>query len=194
MSETSRAPVKAAPVPKPDPKPAATLARGHVLQRKCACGGSAGLSGSCEGCDRGNLLQRRTAGGMPAAVPNIVHEVLRSPGRPLDAGTRPFMESRLGRGVSRQPVQGGGLQRALRVGAAGDFHEREADRVADGAMRGQADGRHDGAGVDFSHVRVHTDDHAAESARAHPLTRAQSCPWRFPGHRIGVAASLNHCA
>jgi hypothetical protein len=49
-------------------------------------------------------------------VPPIVHEVLRSPGRPLDSTTRTFMETRFGH--------------------------------------------------DFSHVRLHTDTRAAESARA----------------------------
>ena len=29
-------------------------------------------------------------------VPGIVHDVLRSPGQPLDAGTRAFMEPRFG--------------------------------------------------------------------------------------------------
>ena len=45
-------------------------------------------------------------------VPPVVHEVLRSPGKPLDATTRTFLEPRLG--------------------------------------------------YDFSRVRVHTDEHAAE--------------------------------
>ena len=52
----------------------------------------------------------------PDGVPPIVHDVLRSPGQPLDATTRAFMEPRFGR--------------------------------------------------DFSHVRVHTGDKAAQSARA----------------------------
>jgi hypothetical protein len=103
-------------------KPAAggPIARpGLALQRKCACGGSAGPEGECEECQqKGAALQRRASSGgaTPAAAPPIVHAVLRSPGRPLDPSTRAFMEPRFGH--------------------------------------------------DFGKVRVHTDQHAAESARA----------------------------
>lgn len=46
-------------------------------------------------------LQRRCNGpAEPNAVPAIVHEVLRSPGRPLDGGTRSIMEPRFGRDFS----------------------------------------------------------------------------------------------
>jgi len=65
---------------------------------------------------RSNVLQRRAVGSGPDVAPPIVHEVLRSPGRPLDDQTRGFMESRFNH--------------------------------------------------DFSGVRVHTDERAAESAQA----------------------------
>jgi hypothetical protein len=39
-----------------------------------------------------------------SAVPPIVHEVLRSPGQPLDAGTRAFMEPRFGHNFSQVRV------------------------------------------------------------------------------------------
>jgi len=71
------------------------------LQRKCACGGSAGLSGACGECDHKKLLQRHSAGQAPASVPPLVHEVLDSPGQPLDASTRAFMESRFGHDFAR---------------------------------------------------------------------------------------------
>jgi len=62
-------------------------------------------------------LQRRTSGlGGPTSVPSVVHDVLSSPGQPLDRNTRTFFEPRFGH--------------------------------------------------DFSRVRVHTDGHAAESARS----------------------------
>jgi len=42
---------------------------GHLLQRKCACGGGgAGLSGECADCAKKKLLQRRPAVGMSAAA------------------------------------------------------------------------------------------------------------------------------
>jgi hypothetical protein len=78
-----------------------------VLQRKCACGGSAGPEGECENCkQKGTSLQRRSAGGgkMPATAPSIVHEVLRSPGRPLDATTRAYMEPRFGHDFGKVQV------------------------------------------------------------------------------------------
>jgi Domain of unknown function (DUF4157) len=69
-----------------------------VIQRKCACGGSAARDGECEQCG-GKQLQRKaaasqSAGPFGAVVPPIVHDVLRSSGKPLDADTRAFMEPR----------------------------------------------------------------------------------------------------
>jgi len=59
------------------------------------------LSRKCEACEEEDTqkLQKKSAGGLqPQTVPPIVHEVLRSPGRPLDAPTRAFMEPRFGYG------------------------------------------------------------------------------------------------
>jgi len=70
---------------------------GAALQRKCACGGPGGAEGECEECKKKEMLQRRAAGsGAPSIVPPVVHEVLHSPGRPIDASTRGFMEARFG--------------------------------------------------------------------------------------------------
>jgi Domain of unknown function (DUF4157) len=63
------------------------------LQRECVCSGS----GKCSTCRGGKTLQRKPVG--PARegyAPSIVHEVLRSPGRPLDQSTRNFFEPRFG--------------------------------------------------------------------------------------------------
>lgn len=56
------------------------------------------MAGECEECRKKRLkLQRHSANGTePAAVPPIVHEVLRAPGLPLDANTRAFFEPRFG--------------------------------------------------------------------------------------------------
>ncbi|MGH9508413.1 MAG: DUF4157 domain-containing protein, partial [Terriglobales bacterium] len=76
-----------------------------MLQRKCPCGGSPGLAGECEGCRKKKLLQRRAVGpAEPAEVPPIVHEVLRSPGQPLDPAARAFFEPRFGHDFSRVRV------------------------------------------------------------------------------------------
>ena len=74
------------------------------LQRKCACGGTAGPDGECAECRQKRLspLQRRaTDQAKPTSVPPVVHEVLQSPGRPLDPATRAFMEARFGHDLGR---------------------------------------------------------------------------------------------
>src|SRR5262249_2574029 len=79
--------------------PAMTPARGSVLQRACACGQHTGTGGECEDCKqkREGTLQRSAVNSGPInAAPPIVHDVLRSPGQPLDPATRAFMEPRFG--------------------------------------------------------------------------------------------------
>ncbi len=74
----------------------------------------------------------------PSAVPPIVHEVLHSPGQPLDPETRAFMEPRLGHdfsGVSILNTVPTMVQRKLTIGQPNDRYEQEADRVADEVMR-----------------------------------------------------------
>lgn len=87
-----------------------------LLQRKCACGGAAGISGECQGCQKkkfegtGRSLQRAAASGVRDAreasseVPRIVYDVLRSPGQPLDAAARDFFEPRFGHNFSQVRV------------------------------------------------------------------------------------------
>ena len=83
------------------------------LQRKCACGGSAGAEGECEECKAEKTLQRKAAGAVETAVaavaPPIVHDVLRLPGQPLDAATRSFFEPRFGHDFSRVRVHADAL-------------------------------------------------------------------------------------
>jgi hypothetical protein len=92
------------------PNPSFAPVHSHLLQRKCACGGTPGVDGQCTECRK----KRLQADSFPA--PPIVHDVLRSPGQPLDPTPRALLEPRFGH--------------------------------------------------DFSKVRVHADDKAAESARA----------------------------
>lgn len=68
-----------------------------LLQRKCACGNHTTVGGKCDKCKKQSLQRaslsprgRGTEG--KGKVPPIVHEVLRSPGQPLDVATRTFME------------------------------------------------------------------------------------------------------
>jgi len=87
------------------------LTSGAPLQRKCACGGNAGPNGECEECRKKHLQRKESASqtGDPvgAVVPTIVNEVMRSPGQPLDAATRGFMEPRFGHDFSRVRVFAG---------------------------------------------------------------------------------------
>jgi hypothetical protein len=69
------------------------------------------VSRKCEACEREDegkeALQLKPAGPAEAtagAAPPIVHEVLRSPGQPLDPATRAFMEPRFGHDFSQVRV------------------------------------------------------------------------------------------
>jgi hypothetical protein len=76
---------------------------GSVLRRRCACGNHA-AGGDCAACRQ---TQRQRSAAQTSDIqsgPPIVHEVLRSPGQPLDAATRTFMESRFGHDFSRVRV------------------------------------------------------------------------------------------
>lgn len=71
------------------------LAVQRLIQRKCACGGQTGSGGECEECRAKHFLQREAVGGArPSALPAIVHEAMHTRGKPLDHGSRDFMESR----------------------------------------------------------------------------------------------------
>jgi|GEM_PF-6902909 hypothetical protein len=74
----------------------------NLLQRKCAsCGQYKIAGGGCSECSKKQLLQRYSKGKTQLAeVPSIVHEVLNSPGQPLDSGIRTFIESRFGQDFS----------------------------------------------------------------------------------------------
>lgn len=150
-------------------------ARAGLLQRKCACGTHTIGGGECDECGKQQRrLQRRATFGDTHNVehedaPSIVQEVLRSPGRPLDAATRSFMESSIGHDFSRvQTVTPQRSSDGLEVGPADDGFEREADRISARAVLAHepndATARRDRHS--FAHVRVHTDERAAQSARA----------------------------
>ena len=141
------------------PQKSLSPSRRGLLQRKCACGGTPGLTGECEEC-RKKRLQRKI--GNPASemrndssVPPIVHEVIRSGGEPLDPNTREFMQARFGydfghvrvhtdvratqsaRAVNalthvvQQSGESAPTMGDLRVASAVDAAEREAEQLAD---------------------------------------------------------------
>lgn len=97
-------------------------------------------------------------------APVAGHDAMRSPGRPLDAATRALMAARIAGAGPIAPVPSSGDSQ-LRLGLAAERSELEAERMAGRALRSAkiAEPAHH---LDFSHVRVHTDQVAARSARA----------------------------
>lgn len=61
--------------------PISTHASGMAVQRKCACGGSAGLLHECESCGRDKLMQRHSSDRASATDQSILMEEFISPGR-----------------------------------------------------------------------------------------------------------------
>src|SRR5215208_4313766 len=103
--EASRSPIRPVPAKHPLSHPLLNGQEG-LIQRKCACGGTPGLDGECAECRQKRLSRQRHPTSQPeaAAVPPIVHEVLRSSGQPLDPATRAFMEPRFGHDFGRVRV------------------------------------------------------------------------------------------
>lgn len=141
-----------------------------LVQRKCACGGAAGMGGDCEDCrQKRDMVQRKATTASPARfASSAVHNVVASAGRPLDSATLRFMEPRFS-GVATSPVSSAEVGVAphsqLAMNRPGDRYEQEADQVAEQVMQ-FPQAAFIGRGHDFSQVRVHTDDCASRSARA----------------------------
>jgi hypothetical protein len=88
----------------PDPAAATAGYSAPVLRRKCACEGSGEPCAAC-GAEQEDVLRRKSASPTaPTQAPAIVHEVLRSSGKPLDAATRAYNEPRFGHDFSRVRV------------------------------------------------------------------------------------------
>ena len=98
---------------KAPPPSSFTPMRSGLLRRTCACCGAPGLSGGCDACRTKRPSMARRASREQAQlseVPPVVHDALRSPGQPLDATTRSFMEPRFGHDFG----QGAGAYRRAR--------------------------------------------------------------------------------
>lgn len=78
----------------------------RVLQRKCACGNETLGGAECAECNKGlqSLQRARRNGNDRKNVPPIVHEVLSSPGQPLESDTRTFFEGRFAHDFSQVRV------------------------------------------------------------------------------------------
>jgi outer membrane protein OmpA-like peptidoglycan-associated protein len=96
-----------------------------------------------------------------------VEAVLRAPGRPLDPALRHRLEAGFsatlrGTAIAHPSAFPG---RPLGLGSVDDAFERQADALAEAALRRSPPAR-TGPAVDLSAVRLHTDREAAHSARA----------------------------
>jgi hypothetical protein len=150
----SRTPASGAPMQRPSRMP--------MLQRKCACGGSAGISGDCAGCtEKKGMLQRRVVQSPGAYAPPVVDDALRAPGQPLDTNTRALMERLLPTHLSKVAPRS---QSRMVIGPAGDSYEREADAAAEWVSNAPSGDTH--RNHDFSRVRIHNGAEADTSARS----------------------------
>ena len=138
------------------PGPKASSASTLLLQRKCACGGSAGLAGKCEDCDRRRLagLQRKLEVSRPGdqfeqEADRVAESVMRMPAPRTQIQTlAPVAPAPSG--VTTAPPA---VQDAL--GSPGNPLDTETRAFMESRF-----------GHDFSRVRVHTGARASESARA----------------------------
>jgi peptidoglycan hydrolase-like protein with peptidoglycan-binding domain len=114
--------------------------------------------------------QRQAAQSIESSdVPDIVHEVLRTSGQPLDPATRNFMEPRFSRSFSQLPVHGKSAEAVhagLTVGPLADHFEAEAERTTERVMHSSQAPMAGQVRHDFSQVKLHTDERAAKSASA----------------------------
>src|SRR6185295_8967075 len=85
----------------------APVLAGSALQRKCGCNQHTTASGGCSKCSKNQgslhraIRNSETENQHSGGVPQIVHEVLRLPGQPLDSQTRDYLEPRFGQDLSR---------------------------------------------------------------------------------------------
>lgn len=155
-------------------KPTLTRIASGMLQRQCACGRHTSAGGECEECKKkreGTLQRAAINPSQVKEVPPIVHEVLRSPGQPLDAATRAFMEPRFGHDFSHVLTNTAPhfAKVGLTVGPTSDPHEEEARRIAEAVVRAPEPVAHTQsifrALPDFSKMRVHRGTLATEASR-----------------------------
>jgi uncharacterized protein DUF4157 len=105
------APPRGAAGTQEEPYPTLSDARSAV-QRECSCGGSCDKCKAAPADDEHGKVQRKPAAAQISTIasspatsgmltPPIVHEVLRSPGQPLDPAARVFFEPKFGTDFSR---------------------------------------------------------------------------------------------
>lgn len=141
---------------------------GGLLQRKCACGGSAGLSGKCEKCARNDLQGIQTKLDLGAADDAFEREADRVADQITSGGSASPDDSHALNGPQRQPLR---IQRLSTRPAASQpaMTSRAAAVLREPGEALRTDLRTDMEsrfGHDFSRVRIHTGSAADQSAQA----------------------------
>jgi hypothetical protein len=139
---------------------------GLVLQRKCACGGSSGLTGSCAECEnkklRGKPLRAKLRINEPGdayeqEADRVAQQVMRMPNTARETNSRKPSTGLVQRKVGDSDV---GIDAAPAI--VHDVLAAPGDPL-DATTRAFFEPRF---GHDFSAVRIHTDSKAAASARS----------------------------
>jgi Domain of unknown function (DUF4157) len=130
MSAALQTRTKAAPA-----KPALTPARAEMLQRKCACGGSPGLTGDCEECGAEKRLALRRYSANRAEPSSLTRSLPAISHAETLAAVAPGFGHNFAQLQTRAPY---GIQTKLNVSQPGDRYEEEADRVAEQVIRASA--------------------------------------------------------
>ena len=156
------------------------------LRRACACGGTPGPDGECAACKARRLgMQRKPAGAGPGEAPAIVHEVLSSPGRPLDPATRADMEHGLGRDLGGVRVHTGDRAAASSRAVGARAYTVGADIVFDR-------GRYAPRSPEGRRLLAHELAHVAQQGAGPPLVQRQDEPSRLeritPPRPMGATA------
>jgi hypothetical protein len=143
-------------------KPAQNNSNTLLLQRKCACGGSAGLTGECTDCQSKKLLGKPLQTKLRINEPGDIYEqeadriadqVMAKPANFTANGASPRIQRFSGQPNGQMDAVPAGVDQAI----------ASPGRPLEPALRQDMEQRF---GYDFSRVRVHTDAQAAESAKA----------------------------
>ncbi|MCG2784877.1 MAG: DUF4157 domain-containing protein [Anaerolineae bacterium] len=150
---------------KPHATPVSAILPAGVLQRKCACGGAPGFSGECHECQRKRMQTKSLLIGSSG---NALE-------READRVAESIVSGRSGGGVSNlSPVQvqraGAGGQQSAGPASSGlsapSLVNHVIERPGQSLDPGTRTFMERRFGHDFSRVRIHSDDRAAESAGA----------------------------
>ncbi len=178
--------------------PSASLRRSEsgILQRKCACGNAAGVSGECEGCatKRRLGLQTKLKVNKPGDIyeqeaDRISDQVMAAPARHAVSGVPPRIQRFSGQSNGPMAAAPASVDQAL----------ANPGRPLDSTLQQDMEGRF---GYDFSKVRVHSGAAAEQSARdvkadAYTVGRdivfgsGRFAPGTHPGRRL-IAHELTH--